>query len=259
MAKALEPAFAKAGGLSPDELLDRAGGPGVIQKLAVERLMSQALRQFGRNVRSRPELLDVRSLSGGGLLLELAFETDPKVSEKACPDEVWRALLKPGQSVSDLRQQVRDEMAAAEELARLEAIWKLLKEQVVSIAVTEGVTPSLRRMAASRMIRQQLRRIQEQLRLPAEQLVKLGAQEDVDEFVARHAAAVEEEARAQLALEEIARAQEIRRYVAIVKEAAQGPPGRYLHDPYARQQISHYLLLDSVVAWLEHYGRIESA
>ena len=45
MAKALEPAFAKAGGLSPDELLDRAGGPGVIQKLAVERLMSQALRQ----------------------------------------------------------------------------------------------------------------------------------------------------------------------------------------------------------------------
>ena len=45
MAKALEPTFAKAGGLSPDELLDRAGGPGVIQKLAVERLMSQALRQ----------------------------------------------------------------------------------------------------------------------------------------------------------------------------------------------------------------------
>lgn len=77
--------------------------------------------------------------------------------------------------------------------------------------------------------------------------------------------------------------------MAIVKEAAQGPPGRYLHDPYARQQISHYLLvrgrldsviaksinlsiqrlhtrpwfparqLDSVVAWLEHYGRIERA
>ena len=45
MAKALEPTFAKAGGLSPDELLDRAGGPGVIQKLAVERLMSRALRQ----------------------------------------------------------------------------------------------------------------------------------------------------------------------------------------------------------------------
>ena len=42
---------------------------------------------------------------------------------------MWRALLKPGQSVSDLRRQVRDEMAAAEELARLEAIWKLLKEQ----------------------------------------------------------------------------------------------------------------------------------
>ena len=54
-----------------------------------------------------------------------------------------------------------------------------LSRPVVSITVTEGVTPSLRRMAASRMIRQQLRRIQEQLRLPAEQLVKLGAQEDV--------------------------------------------------------------------------------
>ena len=56
------------------------GTPGGAQFLLTASPSANNNWQFGRNVRSKPELLDVRHLSGGGLLLELAIETDPKVA-----------------------------------------------------------------------------------------------------------------------------------------------------------------------------------